>query len=175
MPGYNSTVENTALTTTNVVLLTGGVGGAKLADGFAQILPPDRLTIIVNTGDDFRHMGLWVCPDVDTFDPILNVYPVRAMVADIPELVFAVTPIIGGEAVKGPAAKMMAERGLPVTAQGVAAYYGDLIDVFVYDSVDAGVVTGREQRTTNTLMHTQQDRANLARTIMDYTMELLHT
>ncbi len=49
-----------------IVALAGGVGGAKLADGLAQILPPQDLTIIVNTGDDFEHLGLYICPDVDT-------------------------------------------------------------------------------------------------------------
>jgi len=49
-----------------VVALGGGVGGAKLADGLAQILPPDSLTIIVNTGDDFEHLGLHISPDLDT-------------------------------------------------------------------------------------------------------------
>ena len=48
------------------VAIAGGVGGARLADGLAQILPPDRLSIIVNTGDDFRHLGLQICPDLDT-------------------------------------------------------------------------------------------------------------
>jgi LPPG:FO 2-phospho-L-lactate transferase len=42
------------------------VGGAKLADGLAQALPPDKLTVIVNTGDDFEHLGLKICPDLDT-------------------------------------------------------------------------------------------------------------
>ena len=50
----------------NVVALAGGVGGARLAHGLAQILPPDRFSIVVNTGDDFEHWGLTVCPDVDT-------------------------------------------------------------------------------------------------------------
>ncbi len=50
----------------NVVLLVGGVGGAKLAYGLAQVLPPEELTIIVNTGDDFWWHGLRVCPDLDT-------------------------------------------------------------------------------------------------------------
>jgi LPPG:FO 2-phospho-L-lactate transferase len=50
----------------NIVALAGGVGGAKLADGFAQILAPDELTVIVNTGDDFEHLGLYISPDVDT-------------------------------------------------------------------------------------------------------------
>ncbi|RUA17234.1 MAG: 2-phospho-L-lactate transferase, partial [Clostridia bacterium] len=49
-----------------VAALAGGVGGAKLAHGLAQILPPEQLTIIVNTGDDFEHLGLTICPDVDT-------------------------------------------------------------------------------------------------------------
>ena len=49
-----------------VVALAGGVGGAKLADGLAQILPPKNLTVIVNTGDDFEHFGLKICPDLDT-------------------------------------------------------------------------------------------------------------
>jgi LPPG:FO 2-phospho-L-lactate transferase len=49
-----------------IVALAGGVGGAKLADGLAQILPPENLTIVVNTGDDFEHLGLTICPDLDT-------------------------------------------------------------------------------------------------------------
>ncbi|MFT3895603.1 MAG: 2-phospho-L-lactate transferase [Anaerolineales bacterium] len=49
-----------------IVALAGGVGGAKLAHGLAQILSPDELTIIVNTGDDFEHYGLSISPDLDT-------------------------------------------------------------------------------------------------------------
>jgi len=49
-----------------VVALAGGVGGAKLVDGLARYVPPDHLTVIVNTGDDFRHMGLYIAPDLDT-------------------------------------------------------------------------------------------------------------
>jgi len=49
-----------------IVALAGGGGGAKLADGLAQILPPEDLTIVVNTGDDFEHLGLTICPDLDT-------------------------------------------------------------------------------------------------------------
>jgi len=50
----------------NIVALAGGVGGAKLAHGLAQLLKPEELTIIVNTGDDFEHYGLYICPDLDT-------------------------------------------------------------------------------------------------------------
>ena len=49
-----------------VVALAGGVGGAKLVEGLARILEPDDLTIIVNTGDDFRFSGLSISPDLDT-------------------------------------------------------------------------------------------------------------
>lgn len=49
-----------------IVALAGGVGGAKFAHGLAQILPSEDLTVIVNTGDDFEHYGLYICPDLDT-------------------------------------------------------------------------------------------------------------
>jgi LPPG:FO 2-phospho-L-lactate transferase len=49
-----------------ILALAGGVGGAKLAEGLARVLPPDRLTVVVNTGDDFEHLGLHVSPDLDT-------------------------------------------------------------------------------------------------------------
>jgi LPPG:FO 2-phospho-L-lactate transferase len=50
----------------HVLALSGGVGGAKLAAGLAAVLPAERLTIAVNTGDDFEHLGLTVCPDIDS-------------------------------------------------------------------------------------------------------------
>jgi LPPG:FO 2-phospho-L-lactate transferase len=49
-----------------IVVLTGGVGGAKLVLGLARLVPPGNITAIVNTGDDFRHMGLPISPDIDT-------------------------------------------------------------------------------------------------------------
>lgn len=52
--------------TGRVVVLTGGVGGAKLVLGLHRLLAPESLTAVVNTGDDFRHLGLWITPDIDT-------------------------------------------------------------------------------------------------------------
>jgi LPPG:FO 2-phospho-L-lactate transferase len=49
-----------------VIALSGGVGGAKLALGLSRILMPDDLTIVANTGDDFEHLGFYICPDIDT-------------------------------------------------------------------------------------------------------------
>lgn len=55
-----------------VVVLTGGVGGAKLVDGLYRILPAGKLAAIVNTGDDFVHLGLPVSPDIDSLLYLLS-------------------------------------------------------------------------------------------------------
>jgi LPPG:FO 2-phospho-L-lactate transferase len=49
-----------------IIVLTGGVGGAKLVRGLTELKLPDRITAIVNIGDDFRHLGLAISPDIDT-------------------------------------------------------------------------------------------------------------
>lgn len=49
-----------------IVALAGGVGGARLARGLADVLPSEDLVIAVNVGDDFTHLGLAICPDIDT-------------------------------------------------------------------------------------------------------------
>lgn len=49
-----------------IVALAGGVGGARLANGLAQVLAPGDLLVAVNVGDDFEHLGLTICPDIDT-------------------------------------------------------------------------------------------------------------
>ncbi len=305
----------------NTVCLAGGVGGAKLADGLARVLPPEKLTVIVNTGDDFRHLGLTICPDLDTvmytlagvnndetgwgraeeswraiaeagrlgapgwfnlgdldlgthltrahwldagetltaatrrlcegfgiapavlpmsdqpaptlietdagevlpfqvwfvrerwqpavrrvilpedvrataavvraleaadlviiapsnpfvsIDPILNVYPIRALLEDAPQAVVAVSPIVAGRALKGPAAKMMAEMGLEASAASVAAYYGHLIDGFVYDAQDAGLAAedGLALLCTDTLMTGAAERERVAREVLAMAREL---
>lgn len=306
-----------------IVVLAGGVGGAKLADGMAQVVPSENLTVIVNTGDDFQHLGLTICPDLDTvmynlaglanpatgwgrsdeswrsmdevsrlggpdwfrlgdldlathltrthlmssgqtltsatqhlcrhfgvgvqllpmsdqpaptlieteeailsfqswfverqwqpavkavglpddvratpevvralqaadlviiapsnpfvsIDPILNVYPIRAMIADVPEMVMAVSPIVAGRAIKGPAAKMMAEMGMPVSAAAVAAHYGDLVDVFVYDQQDDGWPEQSDMVAcqTDTLMTDGISRRRLARQLLQLSLELIET
>ena len=56
------------------LLLSGGVGGSRMADGLAQSLKPGELAIVVNTGDDFRHLGLHIAPDIDTVTYMLAGY-----------------------------------------------------------------------------------------------------
>ncbi len=50
----------------HVLALSGGVGGAKLALGLSRVLAPGELIVAANTGDDFEHLGLTICPDIDT-------------------------------------------------------------------------------------------------------------
>jgi len=54
-----------------IVVLTGGTGGAKFVDGLRQVVPPEELTIIVNTGDDLIWWGLYVSPDIDSITYVL--------------------------------------------------------------------------------------------------------
>ena len=52
--------------TVRYLALSGGIGGAKLAFGLTRVVPAEELAVIVNTGDDFEHLGLHVSPDLDT-------------------------------------------------------------------------------------------------------------
>ena len=306
-----------------ILALAGGVGGAKLANGFAKILDPDQLLVVVNTGDDFEHFGFPISPDLDTVtytlagmnnaeagwgrageswefmnalerlggegwfrlgdqdlathvmrakflnegqnlsdvtariarrfgilhpivpmsdqrvrtvvetetgkmpfqiyfvrercvpvtkhihyeganeavpsekfaaaldrddlssiiicpsNPLLSVAPILAL----PEVrgrlishnapVIAVSPIIGGETVKGPAAKIFRELDLEVSALGVARYYGDLLDGIVIDSKDAALASsisevGPQTLATGILMQSSSDQIQLAHEVMEF-------
>jgi LPPG:FO 2-phospho-L-lactate transferase len=298
-----------------IVALAGGVGGAKLAHGLAQNLAPENLTVIVNTGDDFEHYGLYISPDLDTvcytlaglanpetgwgrlnetwnviqnatnlggpswfnlgdqdlgthlertrrlkerqclseitrnfckawgiqhtvlpmtdqqvrtivitdegelafqeyfvhrrceprvqgfrFDgadsaepapgarealesagaviicpsnPWVSIDPILRVLPKIEKPVFAVSPIIGGETIKGPAAKMYRELGIEPSALAVAKHYQELATGFVFDEVDhqlEGEIMGLEIKTlvTNTLMKSHEDRSRLAQEILGF-------
>lgn len=307
-----------------VAALAGGVGGARLAHGLAQVLPPEDLTVIVNVGDDFEHLGLKICPDLDTvcytlaglanpvtgwgrsddtwhaleslatlggpgwfrlgdrdiglhlertrrlkrgqplsqvtqefcqawgvaqavipatddnlptrvytedgemsfqeyfvrqqcrprvtgfcfegadaarpapgvlealqaadavvfcpsnpwvsIDPILAVPGLRQALQACP--VVAVSPIIGGQTVKGPAAKMYTELGQEASALSVARHYAALLAGFVFDQVDAPLEDalrrlGLQLWGTDTLMRTVEDRRRLAAEVLTFCERLL--
>ncbi|CAI10694.1 conserved hypothetical protein (plasmid) [Aromatoleum aromaticum EbN1] len=307
-----------------ILALAGGVGGARLARGLAAALAPEALTIIVNTGDDFEHLGLHVSPDIDTVmytlaglnnrqqgwglageswafmsalrrlggatwfqlgdqdlathvertwrlktqplsavtaefcarlnvrhrvvpmtddpvrtlvdtdegrlafqdyfvrrqsaprfraislagieaarphsalaaaladpalaaivicpsNPVLSIRPILAL-PGITELlrrrrapVVAVSPFIGGQAIKGPAAKIMHELGLPVSPAGLASFYGDLLDGLVIDRADAALaegLAGPAIMATNTLMRDDADQERLARETLHFASRL---
>ncbi len=311
--------------------LSGGVGGASLVLGLAQLLPPEDLTVVANTGDDFRHLGLVICPDLDTLlytlagwnnpqagwgqadeswnsmdalarlggetwfrlgdrdlathlirtqllaegkslsevtaqlsarmgikhhlipmtddpvstfvltrdgarlafqhyfvrdacaprvagfefegiaaaapspgfvatleaapkaviicpsNPFVSVDPVLQIPGVLPRLkamnapLIAVSPIVGGRAIKGPAAKIMAELSLPQTALGIARYYqatyGDLLTGLVLDQQDAALADdikalGLATTVTNTVMLTLQDKTELAAQVLEFAASL---
>ncbi len=111
-----------------------------------------------------------ICPSNPfiSIDPILALPGVRAALRDCRAPVVAVSPIIGGQAVKGPTAKMMAELGLPVDATAVARHYRGLIDLYVADAEDAAAVAGLDLPVVlaHTLMQTLADRDALARIVL---------
>ena len=304
-----------------IVALAGGVGGAKLAHGLTQILSPEDLTVIVNTGDDFEHYGLYISPDLDTvcytlaglanhetgwgrknetwnaienakalggpdwfnlgdqdlgthlertrrmsegqtlsqithdfckawevgpavlpmsdqpvrtivetdegelafqeyfvhrrcepkvkgfrfegidtaeaapgaleaiegvnavvicpsnpwvsIDPILAVAGMRKAIEAKP--VVAISPIIGGETVKGPAAKMYFELGIQPSALAVAEHYQELLSGFVLDKIDAELAEtlAIPTLTTDTLMNLLTKRATLAQDVLHFIGRLL--
>lgn len=306
-----------------VVALSGGVGGAKMALGLLHVVPPGQLTVIVNTGDDFEHLGLSISPDIDTalytlagianpdtgwgrrdetwtfmqameslggetwfklgdgdlalhvertrrlkagatlsevvndiaqqlniaaqvlpmsdaplrtrvttdigeldfqdyfvrhqcqprvaalrfagadaaapsaqvcaalsapdvdaiiicpsnpylsVDPILALPGMRELLRQAKAPVIAISPLVGGAAVKGPTAKIMQELGISVTPLAVAEHYGDVLDGFVLDERDAAIeqdlaAIGLPTLVTDTLMKTLDDRIRLARTTLDW-------
>jgi LPPG:FO 2-phospho-L-lactate transferase len=298
-----------------IVALAGGVGGAKFAHGLAQILPAENLTVIVNTGDDFEHYGLYICPDLDTVcytlaglanpetgwgrvneswnvientsrlggpawfrlgdqdlgthlertrrlkeghalsqvtrdfcsawgieqtvlpmsdqpvrtiveteegdlafqeyfvhrrcephvrgfrfegvesaepapgvraaiqsadavvicpsNPWVSIDPILRIVKRIEKPVVAISPIIGGQSVKGPAAKMYRELGIEPSALAVAQHYCGLATGFVLDHIDRqleGEIRSLSMRTlvTNTLMNSHDDRKQFAMDVLNF-------
>lgn len=303
-----------------ITALAGGVGAARLLAGLIRVSPPEEITAVVNTGDDFRWMGLYICPDLDTITyslagldnpetgwgvrdetyhcrerlralgcetwfavgdrdlathvyrthrmhlgdslsditaylgrlngiririlpmtdspvptmvhtdegtlafqeyfvrrafrprvrgftyegvenaspapgvlrtlresdaiivcpsnpfisigPILAVPGMRDALRESPATVMAISPIVAGEALKGPAAAMMHQLGLEVSATSVAALYQDFVDAFVLDSRDdklRGAVSalGIEAYCMDTIMNNEASKIALAQSIME--------
>jgi LPPG:FO 2-phospho-L-lactate transferase len=111
-----------------------------------------------------------ICPSNPfvSIEPILAIEGTRSAIQRASAPVVAVTPIIGGKAIKGPAAKMLAELELEVGATAVARRYVGIIDGFVLDAVDehAEPVPGVELFTAPTLMSSVEDRLALAREVL---------
>jgi len=111
-----------------------------------------------------------ICPSNPfiSIEPILALPGVRDALAQCAAPVIAVSPIIGGRAVKGPTAKMMTEFGTTPSASAVAHRYADLIDGYVVDFADMDQVAAIGPRVTlgQTMMTTLADREALARTVL---------
>ena len=113
-----------------------------------------------------------ICPSNPfiSIDPILAVPGMREAIAACPAPVVAVSPIIGGRAVKGPTAKMMAELGLSISARTVADHYAGLVDGFVLDDADAEEAEAIEVPclATRTLMTSDDDKRALAAEVLAF-------
>jgi LPPG:FO 2-phospho-L-lactate transferase len=134
----------------------------------------DLPTEIASALDDPNLAGIILCPSNPYLSvaPMLAVRGLRNRLASTRVPVIAVSPIIGGAAVKGPAAKIMRELNLPVSPLEIARQYRDFLDVMLIDEADAGLLALREANdpaleTASILMRTAEDRRTLAQACLD--------
>jgi LPPG:FO 2-phospho-L-lactate transferase len=137
-------------------------------DGVTLARPHADITAALRSGDV---RAVIVCPSNPfiSIEPILAIPGIRDAIKASGAPVVAVSPIIGGRAVKGPTAKMMRELGLEASAAGVAARYADLLDGYIADHADADGIGNVSARITiaRTLMTSLHDRETLARVTLD--------
>jgi LPPG:FO 2-phospho-L-lactate transferase len=137
-------------------------------DGVTLARPHPEIIAALRSGEV---RAVIICPSNPfiSIEPILAIPGMRDAIKASGAPVVAVSPIIGGHAVKGPTAKMMRELGLEASSAGVAARYGDLLDGYVVDHADADGVANIGARVTiaKTLMTSLDDREMLARVTLD--------
>jgi LPPG:FO 2-phospho-L-lactate transferase len=112
-----------------------------------------------------------ICPSnpLLSIEPILALPGVRSALADCRAPVVAVSPVINGQAIKGPTVKMMRELGMDASAAGIARLYADVIDAVVVDESDSRVSlpAGMQCVCAPILMSTLEDRERLAAAVLD--------
>jgi len=141
----------------------GGADGARLSDAVLDALHAPDLEAVV----------LCPCNPYHTMQPILAVSGMREVLRKRGAPVIAVSPIIGGRALHGSAAKMMQELGREVSARAVAMEYRGLIDGIVIDSADEALAegiqaSGFEVLAVPTFMRNAEDRLKLARAVLEF-------
>lgn len=142
-----------------------GLEQASLSPAFLKALTTDLQAIIICPSNPFVSV-----------DPIVKLPMVKTLLHRHTAPVVAVSPIISGQAVKGPSAKMMTELNMPVSALAVAEYYAHWIDVFVLDETDSDLkpaieALGLKVVLAQTLMHSEEDKQQLAQHILDFTAQ----
>jgi LPPG:FO 2-phospho-L-lactate transferase len=145
----------------------GGIDTAQASASFAQALAKLSLAgVIIAPSNPFVSIG-----------PILALSGVTARLSSLQVPIVAVSPIIAGQAVKGPAGKMFRELGLEISALSVARHYGSLLNGLVVDDADAGLASairdlGIEPLVTKTVMQSRQDKVRLAHEVVDFVSDL---
>jgi len=144
-----------------------GIDTAKPTKALMELLNSDQLGAII------------ICPSNPfvSVDPILMLSGVREAMLKSRAPVIAVSPIVAGQAIKGPAAKMMKELNLPVTAKAVAEFYGELLSGFVLDATDSDLACsiendGPKVACVPTVMKTLADRIQLAGDVLSFAEQL---
>lgn len=113
-----------------------------------------------------------------SIDPIMSVRDLQKAVRNAKKPKVAVSPIVGGQAVKGPAAKMMAEMGKDISPLTIAEHYGDLINGFVLDEQDRNQQKSIaksvkvELMVTDTVMNSIEIKRNVAKAVIDFAQKL---
>ena len=140
-----------------------GLSQAKAQAEFVALLQDPELAAVV------------ICPSNPfvSVAPMLNLSGVKALLQKCQAPIVAVSPIVSGMAIKGPAAKMMNELNMPCTAVAVAEYYGDLLDGFVIDDSDVKQADdiaqlGLEVLVTPTVMNNLDDKVALAKQVLTF-------
>lgn len=134
-----------------------GIETAEAAPGALEAIEASDAVIICPSNP-------WV-----SIDPILQVLQIPSTVHRLPSII-AVSPIIGGKTVKGPAAKMYAELGIQPSALAVAEHYRGLLSEFVLDNVDKELASqvAFPTLTTDTLMTSLTNRVRLAQDVLNF-------
>jgi LPPG:FO 2-phospho-L-lactate transferase len=144
-----------------------GAERARPAAGLLEAISDPALRAIV------------ICPSNPylSIDPILAVAGLRVALSRAVAPVIAVSPIIGGRAIKGPTVKIMAELGIGATTQSIAAHYAGIIDGLVIDDSDAGEAAGIDLPVlvARTLMQTLADRKRLAGEVVAFARTIAST
>jgi LPPG:FO 2-phospho-L-lactate transferase len=135
----------------------------------------DRAQINPQLGDLSEVEAIIICPSNPylSVDPILAIPGLRAKLRGLKRPIIAVSPIVGGAAIKGPAAKIMGELGVHVSVASIARHYAGLIDGLVIDAEDATLANDVEQQgviahVTQTVMRSQSDRIALADECLEF-------
>ena len=142
-------------------------------EGAADARPnPEALRALADPGLE----AVVICPSNPylSIDPILALPDLRAALAACAAPVIAVSPVVGGRAVKGPTAKIMRELGVAPTGAAIARHYQGLIDGLVLDHADASQADGLAvpAAVTGSVMTSLDDRVALARVVLDFAARL---
>ncbi len=143
-----------------------GAGSARPAPGIVEAIM-EAESVIVTPSNPLVSIG-----------PILSIAGIRDALRTTPARVAAVSPIVGGKALKGPADRMLRDQGIEPSAAAIAKLYEDFLDVLVIDNVDADLKAqiesdageagggGVEVTVTDTIMESMEKKVALARTVL---------